>query len=223
MQLTNAFFYIIILMLSVIIHEVAHGFMAYRQGDPTAKMAGRLTLNPLKHIDLVGTILLPLFLVLTNAGFLFGWAKPVPYNPNNLRNPRMGKFLVSVAGVAMNILIAIVFSILIRFLPSMSFLSSTTYASILDISVLIVSINLLLAIFNLLPVPPLDGSRILFAILPAKFARQEAFLERYSLIILIAFVYFGWRIIAPVVLPITTFFTGIPMQKIFEILMRLLP
>jgi hypothetical protein len=115
MDATNAIFYIIILVMSIVIHEVSHGFMAEYFGDPTARNAGRLTLNPIPHLDIFGSILLPAILVLSHSPFLFGWAKPVPYNPNNLSNKKWGTISVAVAGVAMNFFIAIVFGLIIRF------------------------------------------------------------------------------------------------------------
>jgi len=207
MQGGEAIFYVAILILSVMVHEVAHGFMAYKEGDSTAKVAGRLSLNPLKHIDPMGTIILPLLLVITNAGFIFGWAKPVPFNPNNFRNRRRGTFLVAFAGIWMNLIIALVFSLLIRFLPG----SGITTPALLSVFASIVFINILLAIFNLVPVPPLDGSRILFSLLPARFFQYEAWLERYSLALVILFVIFGWKFIIPLVFWLFSLLTGLPM------------
>lgn len=191
------------------VHEVAHGFVAYKEGDPTAKIAGRLTLNPIKHIDPIGTIILPLILVLTHAGFLFGWAKPVPYNPNNFRNRKRGTLLVASAGVIMNFVIAIVFAILIRFIPSFTFLSASAITAFIDISSIIVLVNILLGIFNLVPIPPLDGSRILFSLLPDRYLRYEGELERYSMMLVIIFIIFGWKFIFPIVLGVFTILTGI--------------
>ena len=114
MDTINTIFYIVILILSVIIHEVSHGFMAEKFGDKTARFAGRLTMNPLKHLDLFGSVILPLMLIITKAGFLIGWAKPVPYNPNNLTNRKWGTVAVAGAGILANLVIAIVFSIFIR-------------------------------------------------------------------------------------------------------------
>ena len=209
MQPMDTLFYILIVMLSVMVHEVAHGFVAYREGDPTAKVAGRLTLNPLKHIDLFGTIILPLVLILSNAGFVFGWAKPVPYNPHNFRNRRRGTLLVASAGIIMNLIIAVVFAAFVRFLPHASFLPLSTAQSLMNISVSIVVINVLLAIFNLVPVPPLDGSRILFSLLPARFFKYESWLDRYSLIFVIIFIAFGWKFIVPLVFKVFTLLTGV--------------
>src|SRR3989344_2299634 len=153
-------FSILILILSVVVHEVAHGLAANALGDPTARLAGRLSMNPMKHIDPVGSVLVPLLLFMTNSSFLFGWAKPVPYNPYNLRDQRWGEMLVAIAGPASNLALALFFGLLIRFggegaLP----------ASFLSIATLVVITNLVLAIFNLVPIPPLDGSKILFSLL----------------------------------------------------------
>ncbi|HEY4479504.1 MAG TPA: site-2 protease family protein, partial [Candidatus Paceibacterota bacterium] len=151
-------FQFIILIISVIIHEVAHGYMALWLGDPTAKYEGRLTLNPVKHIDLWGSIIIPI--ITTLAGFTFGWAKPVPYNPYNLRNQRWGDALVAIAGPASNIILASLFGLVIRLGMHFSFLS----AEFISLASLVVLVNIVLALFNLVPIPPLDGSKIFFSI-----------------------------------------------------------
>ena len=161
--------------MSVIIHEVSHGFAAYLQGDMTAKYAGRLTLNPLKHLDPIGSIIVPI--VTSIAGFPFGWAKPVPFNPYNLRNQKWGELLVAAAGPASNILIAVVFGLFVRF-SALSVPHSFTF-----LAYQVVAINFALALFNLIPIPPLDGSKILFSFLPLRFSKIRWQLERYSLIL----------------------------------------
>ena len=197
-------FTILILLLSVILHEVAHGFIAYFLGDPTAKLAGRLTLNPLKHLDPIGSVLVPL-LTYSAGGFIFGWAKPVPYNPYNLKAGRWGPALVGAAGPAANFLLAGFFAILIRLSVSVW----TLPPAFLELSMYIVLINLILAIFNLLPLPPLDGSKILFAFLPYRYRAVEEFINRYQLILILLVIFFLWRLIFPLVLVLLRLFTGL--------------
>jgi Zn-dependent protease len=192
---------IVILILSVIIHEVSHGYMADRLGDPTARLQGRLTLNPIKHIDPVGSILVPLLTSL--AGFTFGWAKPVPYNPYNLKNKRQGEFLIALAGPFSNLVVAIVFGLVIRF----SFAGSMT--PFIEISSYIVLINIVLAIFNLIPIPPLDGSKLLFSFLPHQYGRFRHMLEMYAPILIFIVIFFLWKVVSPVIWPIFRAFTGI--------------
>ncbi|MBU6388773.1 site-2 protease family protein [Patescibacteria group bacterium] len=151
----------VILILSVIAHEVAHGYAANSLGDPTARLAGRLTLNPLPHIDVMGSIIIPALLVFTNSPIMFGWAKPVPYNPYNLKARRWGETLVAVAGSATNILLALIFGILVRFAPQVG-LDQTA----VSIAATIAFINLFLGLFNLIPFPPLDGFTALRSALP---------------------------------------------------------
>ena len=164
---------IIIVILSIIFHEVAHGFMADWLGDPTARYAGRLTLNPLPHIDPIGSVAIPGILALTSSPFLIGWAKPVPYNPYNLRNQRWGEALVGAAGPVTNLFIALVFGMVLRFASPLGLSSG-----IFTMCVTVVSTNLVLALYNLIPLPPLDGSKVLRALLPGNlgvaFGRLEA-------------------------------------------------
>jgi Zn-dependent protease len=185
-------FGIVVLIYSVIIHEVAHGFAANALGDPTARVAGRLSLNPLRHIDLFGTILIPGFLVLSHSPFLFGWAKPVPYNPYNLKNQRWGEAIVAGAGVATNLIIALVFAGIARIAYGHGL---STYG---DLSAIVVLTNLFLGLFNLIPIPPLDGYTFLRGLLPLRSAiafrefedrvRQGGFLT--LMVFLLVFSYF---------------------------------
>jgi Zn-dependent protease len=204
MDATNAVFYIAVLVMSIVIHEVAHGFMAEYFGDKTARFAGRLTLNPIKHLDLFGSVLLPIVLVLSHSPFLFGWAKPVPYNPENLSNKKWGTIAVASAGVLSNFCIAIIFGIIIRFSFSMS-LPEGFYT----ITSVIVLMNLALGIFNLVPIPPLDGSKILFSFLPARAFSFILAYEQYSLIILLVFIVFFADYLAPILAFLFRFLTGL--------------
>lgn len=194
---------VIILIFSVILHEVSHGYMADWLGDPTARMSGRLTLNPLKHIDPIGSILVPLITSL--AGFTFGWAKPVPYNPYNLKNKRQGEFLIALAGPASNLLIALIFGTILRFAAA----SATEVTPFITIVSYIVIINIVLAVFNLIPLPPLDGSKILFSILPDQYGRVRLTLERYAPLFILVVVLFLWQILAPVIPWVFQLFTGL--------------
>ena len=188
--------------MSVVVHEVSHGYAAFLLGDPTAKNQGRLTLNPIRHLDFFGSILIPAFLVITNAGFLFGWAKPVPYNPYNLRNQKWGEAIVAVAGPASNIFIASVFGLLIRF--GAEFLSP----AFLKISAILVLINLMLAVFNLVPIPPLDGSKILFAFLPYHMQKFRMMLEQYGFFAVLIFIFFLSGFLAPIMSFLFSLITG---------------
>jgi len=204
MDATNAVFYIVILVMSIVIHEVSHGFIAEYFGDQTARFAGRLTLNPLKHLDLFGSILLPVFLVLSHSPFLFGWAKPVPYNPNNLRNEKRGTIAVASAGVLANLSIAIIFGIVIRLTSGFSLPASFYF-----ITSTIVIVNLALGIFNLVPIAPLDGSKILFSFLPQSLKRLILPYEQYSLILLIIFIVFFSNYLFPILSYLFSFITGL--------------
>ncbi len=181
----DSIFFIAILIISVVIHEVSHGFVALRFGDRTALYAGRLTLNPIKHLDLFGSVILPLLLVLSHSPFLFGWARPVPYNPNNLSNRKWGTVAVASAGILVNIFIAFLFGTVLRFLSG-----NSVPGNLVSILSAIVLVNLGLAIFNLVPIPPLDGSKILFSLLPPSLYRTIAFLDRYSLLLIVIFIIF---------------------------------
>jgi Zn-dependent protease len=216
MQVTDAIFYVVILIMSVVIHEVAHGYTAYLCGDNTAYAQGRLTLNPLKHLDPFGSVILPLLLVLSNTGFVVGWARPVPYNPDNLRNRRTGTMLVAVAGIIANLILAIVFGLLIRFafifgIPSLG-LDTSVIPPFYKIATIIVMVNLVLALFNLVPIPPLDGSKVLFELLPVQWRPVLNFLERWGMLILLFFIIFLWGMVVPFVSVMFQFLTGYPLQ-----------
>ena len=190
-------FNILILVFSVIVHEVSHGYAALALGDQTAQQAGRLTLNPIPHIDPVGSILVPGVLAFLGAPII-GWARPVPYNPYNLSNQRWGQALVGAAGPAANIMLAVCFGLVAR--PFLSYSGSTVYFStaFFDIAAGIVLLNLWLAFFNLMPIPPLDGSKVLFTLLPYQWRGMQYFLEQYGII----FVFLLAPVFAHVVSPI---------------------
>ncbi|MEA3449858.1 MAG: site-2 protease family protein [Patescibacteria group bacterium] len=184
-------FQIVTLIFSAIIHEYMHGWMADRLGDTTAKDAGRLTLNPISHIDPLGSILLPALLVFSGAGFVFGWAKPVPYNPYNLSDKKYGSAKVAAAGPLANLFTAIFFGLILRFFPFVNVELSTLF-------IIIVQINILLMVFNLVPIPPLDGSKVVMPFLPYNLQESYAKLERYGMILVFVFIMFGFNLIIPI-------------------------
>jgi Zn-dependent protease len=198
-------FYFLVLIISIIVHEVAHGIAAEREGDPTARMLGRITLNPLKHIEWFGSVVLPLVLILTNAGFVVGWAKPVPYNPENLKRGKKSVALVSIAGIVVNLSIAIIFGLAIRLAAATGLVSTAFF----EIGSIIVLVNIVLALFNAIPIAPLDGFRFLGAVLPYKAEPTMRTLEQYSLPLLIVFLLFGWKFVAPLAFSLFTLLTGI--------------
>ncbi len=185
MNLTLIVVLIAVLIFSIMIHEIAHGLAALWQGDWTAQQAGRLTLNPLKHLDPWGSFIVPLFLIISGVGIIFGWAKPVPYNPYNLRDQKYGPALVGVAGPLSNLLLALFAGILMRLFLVMGVSSS---AFIFIVLALFIQINILLMIFNLLPIPPLDGSKLLFTFLPIS-EHTKQLLEQYGFVFLLLFLY----------------------------------
>lgn len=192
-------FIITILIFSVVIHEVSHGFVANALGDPTARLAGRLTLNPIKHLDMMGSIIIPALLIITNSGFIFGWAKPVPYNPYNLR--RGGKWaeaIVAGAGPAVNLTIALIFGLFIRLGIIYGFATS----SFIQIASIIVFVNILLGIFNLIPIPPLDGSKVFTDLLPYRVAesyrRFQDVMMQYGFVAMFGFIFLFIFVLGPV-------------------------
>jgi Zn-dependent protease len=206
MNIALTIFEFVILIFSAVLHEVAHGYEADHLGDDTARRAGRLTLNPLKHLDPFGSVLLPLLLFIgTNGAFFFAAAKPVPYNPRNLKDPRADAAKIALAGPGTNFLLALVFGIAVRlaaFLPV-----SDIFVELLAVVVLV---NIVLGLFNLVPIPPLDGSRVLFAILPPteSVVRAMYFLERWGLVLVLFFAFFGFQYIQPIIGWLFTLFTG---------------
>ncbi len=203
MEPISIIFLVLIIIFSAVVHEVAHGYAALWLGDKTAYYQGRLTLNPLKHLDPVGSVIVPL--LLSFSGAIFGWAKPVPYNPYNLRNRRWGELLVAVAGPVSNILVAIIFGLVIRLITG----DTAQVTSLVYIAALIVQVNLVLAVFNLIPIPPLDGSKILFALIPNQYSKIKDSLEKFGFILVLIFVFFLWQLVAPVVGVFFRLITGI--------------
>jgi len=206
-----------VLLFSIIAHEYAHGWVALKQGDATAYMLGRLTLNPVPHVDLFGSVIVPLVLWLSNAGFLFGWAKPVPVNPRNFRDYRRGDILVSLAGVAVNLALAVVFTLLIvaavwagRLLPVIE----PTLELVRQMAGFGVVINLVLAVFNLIPIPPLDGSHVLYHLLPARWGARYRELGRYGILVLLAVLFFAPGLVSTLLWPVSL------LQSVAEAIIR---
>lgn len=191
-------FFLIILIFSIIIHEIAHGYMAEGFGDPTARLAGRLTLNPVSHIDPMGSIILPAMMLLGSTAighpFAFGWAKPVPYNPYNLSNFKWGTVFVGLAGVMANLALAIIFGLMLRFNVELG-ITPGPFADMLNT---IVYLNIVLAVFNMIPFPPLDGAKVLFAFIPLRFQYIHDYLEQNWLIFIIFVIFFAQYIISPI-------------------------
>ena len=190
-----------IFFFAVVIHEYAHGWIAWRRGDSTAKDQGRLTLNPLAHIDPIGTIFLPLILLVTHSPVVFGWAKPVPVNFRSMKDPKKDMIWVGLAGPTANILVAILLSFLLKFFI---LTGGSMLLAILETGIII---NLVLAIFNILPIPPLDGSRVAMGMLPRELAMQYARLEPYGFIIIFGLLYLG--IVGSAIWPIVMYLAGL--------------
>ena len=184
---------IIAFTVAITVHEAAHAWMSDRLGDPTARLMGRLTLNPIKHLDLYGTVLVPLFLILARSPFIFGWAKPVMFDPYNLKDPKKDGALIALSGPSSNLILAALMSLILRFMGNPFFPSN--FLNILFLY--IITINITLAVFNLIPIHPLDGGKIFLGLLPDKDAVEaDRFMNRYGLIILL-FLIFPFNGVSP--------------------------
>ena len=194
---------IIPVLLAITVHEAAHGYAAKHFGDKTAYYLGRITLNPIKHIDPLGTVVIPGMLLLLSAPFLFGWAKPVPVNFSNLNNPKKDMMWVALAGPASNLVMAIIWAIILGLFKS----SGTSYALfIIGMAQVGIMINLVLMLLNLLPIPPLDGGRMAVSLLPSPWSYKLASIERYGMFILIFLIVSG--LLSAILLPLLRFFQG---------------
>ncbi len=215
--------WIVPVLLAITVHEVAHGWVASKLGDKTAFMLGRLTLNPLKHVDPMGTILIPGMLLLLQTGFIFGYAKPVPVTWQNLRNPKRDMALVAVAGPAANLLMAIGWALLMR----VGLLLGEQGMALIYMGVAGISINTILMVLNLLPLPPLDGGRVLTGLLPGPWAYRVSRIEPYGFFILIALLVTGllglilWPLIS-MVMALLVPVSGLPAQQFQLLLMTLM-
>ncbi len=202
-------FIIAILIFSAVMHEVSHGAMAYALGDPTAKMQGRLTMNPLVHLDMYGSVILPTLMVILQVPFLFAYAKPVPYNPYNLKYLRWGESLVAVAGPLSNIILALLLGLIFQVAQYFNFINSS---ELFYLFLYAIRINILLAVFNLVPIPPLDGSKVIRPLLPYNWVRSTFYirLEQQGMMLLLVVLFLGgFQLLEPIINGVTQIILGI--------------
>ncbi|MDH3647964.1 MAG: site-2 protease family protein [Gammaproteobacteria bacterium] len=188
-------------LLAITLHEVAHGAMARHFGDRTAEMLGRLTINPLKHIDPIGTVVVPIALLVLGSSFLFGWAKPVPVATRNLRNPKRDMVYVAAAGPAANLLMALGWAILIKIVSELGLVSQPAFQAVVVMASFGITINVFLAVLNMLPIPPLDGGKVASGLLPLRMSSTLDRIEPYGFFVLLGLMYAGvlWPIMMPIV------------------------
>lgn len=209
-QLLGQLYQVAVLIFLVIIHEVSHGLMAYRLGDNTAKEAGRLTLNPIKHLEFFGSFLVPFLFIITGSSFILGWAKPVPFNPYNLKNPKRDGALIALAGPVSNFLIAIVFGLIVRLM--VAFMPIATNPILYNVYILlniVIFVSVLLGFFNLIPIPPFDGSRIVLAFLRGEAERFWLKMENYGTLLIIILLFGGGlNLLYPLVVSVYSLIAG---------------
>ncbi|MCR4279883.1 MAG: site-2 protease family protein [Candidatus Komeilibacteria bacterium] len=198
---------IISVLYAIVVHEFSHALAANKQGDPTPRLDGRLTLNPWPHMDMFGTIILPVLLIMSGSPLVFGWAKPVMVNPANFRNQRWGNTIVSLAGPAANLISAVVFIVILKILISLQVVTPNNYLSLFLIY--LVMINVILMIFNLIPIPPLDGSKLLFDVLPARYEGFKFWLTKNGPWLLLGFLILDSFLGLGILGRIFSFFVGI--------------
>lgn len=191
-----------VLLVSIVLHELAHAWQARSEGDPTAARLGRITLNPAAHLELFGSFIVPLLLFVSNSGFLFGWARPVPVQPANYRDPKWGDIRVSLAGIAVNLVLAVAFTLAaavsVTLFGTRSMIGGYAYFTCITG----VLLNLILAFFNLIPIPPLDGSHVLYHFLPEGLREGYRAMARYGLLILVGIMFFAPSLIGALLIPV---------------------